>query len=457
MISYAKPNSMVFPILRITFDAMLKYWRIFIDTSRMFHLGWLLLASFSVILFVLGIWEILEQQVFTQNLENTALIELVVRGFIVFFLLAGWTIWIIYHFRVQLIDQLSTTEDRYRSIVENSADAIITIGLDNKIQSWNRGAERLFGWSAFEAIDQPVGIMIPAKLLQAGELLCLAYGISHSNEVKNYQTERLDKRGRHIPVNLTETALVTRGKIIGRSQIIRDISELQTIEHQMRQSDRLATVGQLAAGVAHEIGNPLTSISSLVQLLERRMKNPDHISKLARIRVNIERITKIVHELVDFTRPHATDVQAVQINDVIQNAVGLMTYDNRSQKISIELELTPNLPRVKASPDKLHQVVVNLLVNAFDAMKEQGDTIRISTSEDAGSVSIRVEDNGAGMAPKVMDKIFEPFFTTKDVGKGTGLGLSVSHGIIHSMNGSLMVESLPGKGATFKINIPKEI
>ncbi len=436
---------------------MFKYWRKFLNIYHTFHLGWLLLASFSVILFVLGIWEILEFKVFPQSVSSSAITKLVVKGFLVFTLLAGWTIWIIYHFRIQLIHQLSATEDRYRNIVENSADAIITIGPDNQIQSWNKGAERLFGWSPQEAIGEAIGIMIPAKLLHAGELLCLAYGLTDANEVKNYQTERLDKQGRYIPVNLTETALMSNGKIIGRSQIIRDISELQTIEHQMRQSDRLATVGQLAAGVAHEIGNPLTSISSLVQLLERRMKNPDHISKLARIRANIERITKIVHELVDFTRPHAINVQAVQINDVIENAVGLMTYDNRSQKINIELELTRELPRVKASPDKLHQVVVNLLVNAFDAMKERGDTIWISTSEDSVSVSIRVEDNGGGMDPEVMDKIFEPFFTTKDVGKGTGLGLSVSHGIINSMNGKLIVDSLPGQGATFLITIPKEL
>ena len=224
----------------------------------------------------------------------------------------------------------------------------------------------------------------------------------------------------------------------------------------MRQSDRLATVGQLAAGVAHEIGNPLTSISSLVQLLERRMKDPDHIAKLGRIRTNIERITKIVHELVDFTRPQATDVQAVQINDVIQSAVGLMAYDNRSQKIQIDLDLAPNIPRVKASPDKLHQVIVNLLVNAFDAMKEKGDRIRISTSENKESIAIAVEDNGGGMKPDVLDKIFEPFFTTKAVGKGTGLGLSVSHGIINSMNGKLTVNSVLNEGATFFIEIPKE-
>ncbi len=435
---------------------MITYWRKILDTARFFHLGWLLLASFSVILFILGIWEILERQVFEQSVNSSDYAGLIVRGFLVFTLLAGWTIWIVYHFRIQLIDQLSATENRYRNIVENSADAIVTIGEDNRIQSWNRGAEGLFGWSPIEAIGQPIGIMIPEKLLQSGELLCLAYGITKASEVKNYQTERLNRDGRRIPVNLTETALISNGKVLGRSQIIRDISELQTIELQMRQSDRLATVGQLAAGVAHEIGNPLTSISSLVQLLERRMENPDHIGKLARIRANIERITKIVHELVDFTRPQATDVQIVQINEVVQNAVGLMTYDNRSQKIKIDLELAPTLPRVKAAPDKLHQVVVNLLVNAFDALKEQGDKIRIVTSENPSFVTISVEDNGGGMNPEVMDKIFEPFFTTKDIGKGTGLGLSVSHGIINSMDGTLNVNSLPGEGATFLIEIPKE-
>ncbi|NQT62152.1 MAG: PAS domain S-box protein [Candidatus Marinimicrobia bacterium] len=441
--------------MRITFNDMLKYWRKLLDTARFFHLGWLLLASFSVILFILGVWEILEQQIFKETLEASAVIGLAVRGFLVFVLLGGWTIWIVYHFRIQLVDQLSATESRYRNIVENSADAIITIGEDNRIQSWNKGAERLFGWTASETLGEAIGMMIPGKLLQSGELLCLAYGITKASEVKNYQTERLDNRGRTIPVNLTESALLSNGKVLGRSQIIRDISELQTIEHQMRQSDRLATLGQLAAGVAHEIGNPLTSISSLVQLLERRIENPDHIGKLGRIRANIERITKIVHELVDFTRPQATDIQSVQINDVVENAVGLMSYDNRSQKIKIDLELSPNLPRIKASPDKLHQVIVNLLVNAFDAMKEGGDHILITTSASASSVSINVTDNGGGMNLEVLDKIFEPFFTTKDIGKGTGLGLSVSHGIINSMNGSLNVNSTLGEGATFLIEIPK--
>ncbi|MCF7807240.1 MAG: PAS domain S-box protein [Candidatus Marinimicrobia bacterium] len=435
---------------------MFTYWRKFVDTVREFHLGWLLLAGLSIILFTLGVWEVLERQLFKSRIDAPQSSELIFRGVLVFVLLGAWTVWIVFHFRNQLQNQLSTAANRYRNIVENSADAIITIGIDNHIQSWNKGAERLFGWKAIEIIGEPIGIMIPEKLLQAGELLCLAYGVTTTQEVKNYQTERMNKDGRRIPVNLTESALLTNGEITGRSQIIRDISEMQTIEHQMRQSDRLATVGQLAAGVAHEIGNPLTSIHSLVQLLERRMENPDHIKKLARIQSNIERITKIVHELVDFTRPQATDTQAIHINEVIQSAVGLMSYDNRSQKISIKLDLQENLPRIKASPDKVHQVIVNLLVNAFDALKETGDTIFIATGEDKKSVTITVRDNGAGMDPDVMDKIFEPFFTTKDVGKGTGLGLSVSHGIINSMNGKLSVYSDVGKGAVFLIEIPKE-
>jgi PAS domain S-box-containing protein len=406
--------------------------------------------------FALGIWEVLERNFFHYRNAPPPAQELIFRGSLIIVLLGAWTVWIVFHFRNQLQNQLSAAATRYMNIVENSVDAIITVGVDNHIQSWNQGAERLFGWKAIEAIGKPIGMMIPEKLLEAGELLCLAYGVAHSNEVKNYQTERLSKDGRRIPVNLTESALLTNGEITGRSQIIRDISELQTIEHQMRQSDRLATVGQLAAGVAHEIGNPLTSIHSLVQLLERKIETPDQVTKLGRIKTNIERITKIVRELVDFTRPQATDIQLIQINEVIQSAVGLMKYDNRSQKIKIDLELGENLARIKASPDKLHQVIVNLLVNAFDALKETGDSIQIRTGENEKTIIISVSDNGAGMDPVVMDKIFDPFFTTKDIGKGTGLGLSVSHGIINSMQGSLSVSSSVGKGATFLIEIPKE-
>jgi len=287
--------------------------------------------------------------------------------------------------------------------------------------------------------------------------MCHAYGIQHNGFVKNYSTERLRKDGLVIPVHLTESVLHdSKNAVIGRSQVIRDISEIKKIEHQMRQSERLVTLGHLAAGVAHEIGNPLTSISSLVQLMERHSKSPNEKDQLARIRVNIERISKIVRELVDFTRPNMTKVSRVQVNDVVENAVGLLRYDERTHRININLDLEKDLAPIKASPDKLHQVVVNLVINSLDATRDHGDSIWIRTSNQGGQICIMVKDNGTGMHPDVVEKIFEPFFTTKEVGRGTGLGLSVSHGIITSMKGTISVDTDPNRGTTFTIRLPME-
>ncbi|MCF7843196.1 MAG: PAS domain S-box protein, partial [Lentisphaeria bacterium] len=381
----------------------------------------------------------------------------ITRGLVVALLLAGWAVWTIFYFRARFESELAVSEDRFRNIVENSADAIITISKDNHILSWNKGAENIFGWSSEEILGKPIGILIPETLLKSGELLCLAYGIQHAGFVKNYSTERIRKDGQIIPVHLTESVLHdSENQVIGRSQIIRDISEVKKIEHQMRQSERLVTLGHLAAGVAHEIGNPLTSISSLVQLMERRSKNAETKDQLARIRVNVERISKIVRELVDFTRPNLTQVSRVQVNDVVENAVGLLRYDERTQQVDIHLDLDKKLSQIKASPDKLHQVIVNLVINALDATRENGSKIWIRTANQNDEVCIMVKDDGMGMTNSVAEKIFEPFFTTKEVGKGTGLGLSVSHGIIKSMKGSITVMSEPEKGTTFTIRLPME-
>ena len=421
------------------------------------RIGWFLLAAISIVAFVFGVWEIIEQNFFTGETPHTIHYLFITRGLAVALLLAGWAVWTIFYFRIRFETELAVSEDRFRNIVENSADAIITISRDNHILSWNKGAENIFGWTTSEIIGKPIGVLIPESLLKAGELLCLAYGIQHAGYVKNYSTERIRKDGLIIPVHLTESVLHSSdNEVIGRSQIIRDISEIKKIEHQMRQSERLVTLGHLAAGVAHEIGNPLTSISSLVQLMERRSKSPEVKDQLARIRANIERISKIVRELVDFTRPNLTKVSRVQVNDVVENAIGLLRYDERTRRVNIHLDLDKDLTQIKASPDKLHQVVVNLVINALDATKDHGNNIWIRTSNQDDQVCVMVKDNGVGMPADVVEKIFEPFFTTKEVGKGTGLGLSVSHGIIKSMKGTISVDSDLNQGTTFTIRLPME-
>jgi len=151
-----------------------------------------------------------------------------------------------------------------------------------------------------------------------------------------------------------------------------------------------------------------------------------------------------------------TKVSRVQVNDVVENAVGLLRYDERTHRININLDLEKDLAPIKASPDKLHQVVVNLVINSLDATRDHGDSIWIRTSNQGGQICIMVKDNGTGMHPDVVEKIFEPFFTTKEVGRGTGLGLSVSHGIITSMKGTISVDTDPNRGTTFTIRLPME-
>ncbi|HKJ66902.1 MAG TPA: ATP-binding protein [bacterium] len=378
------------------------------------------------------------------------------RGVVSSLLLMVWAAWTVFQYRDIYAERLAQTEEKYKQIFDNAPDALITIDNNNRITSWNRGAEQIFGWKQGEIIGKSVSTLIPHDLMEVGELLCLAYGIKQRGFVKNYETERLRKSGQRVLVQLTETVIPAEDNsgISQRAQILRDISELRINENQMRQSERLATVGHLAAGVAHEVGNPLTSISSLVQVMERKTDDEFIHNNLKKIKEHIGRITKIVRELVDFSRPSSIQSTSTQINHTINSAVGLLKYDGRCQNINFQLDLDSNLPRVTCVPDQIHQVLVNLLLNSIDAMQEEGETITVSTCCRNGQIQIAVNDKGIGMSKEVQEKVFEPFFTTKDVGKGTGLGLSVSHGIISKMGGKIFVDSEPHQGSTFTIELP---
>ena len=234
---------------------------------------------------------------------------------------------------------------------------------------------------------------------------------------------------------------------------VKDSTEVKRLQAQVDQSEKLAVIGQLAAGVAHEIGNPLTSISALVQIMQRRSKDEFISEQLSIVKENIDRISRIVRELVDFSRPPSYEVQLHDITDVIRTAVGIVKYDKRVKKVKFETDLKSGLPVVEIAPDQILQVFVNILINALDAMEGNG-ILKVKSSYDDDFVYVDIEDNGCGMDAKVVDQIFDPFFTTKEVGKGTGLGLSVSYGIIHKFNGKIKVSSVPNIGSIFTIILP---
>lgn len=421
-------------------------------------MGYLLFTSLIILGVVYGAFEIVDQTILSDTSQEMMRWMYFSRGVFVSLLLMVWAAWTVYNYREYYEDQLEATKLRYSDIIEHSAEAIISLDNDGKITSWNRGAENIFGWKRDEIIGKPITEIIPDELIKQQELECIDFGLKYKGSVQNYETERLAKNGEKKLVNLTESYIRNKDdEIVGRSQILRDITDIKMRKEQIQQSERLATVGHMAAGVAHEVGNPLTAISSLVQVCQRKTDDEFLQDQLKKVRDHIQRINKIVRDLVDFSRPSSMQEENVQINEIINSAVGLLEHDARCRDVNFVRNLADDLPRVTCVPDQIHQVLVNLLLNAVDAMEDEPNPkITISTARKNDHITLSVADIGKGIKEEHQSRIFEPFFTTKEVGSGTGLGLAVSHGIINKMGGTIRVESEYGKGATFFITLPIE-
>jgi two-component system NtrC family sensor kinase len=227
-----------------------------------------------------------------------------------------------------------------------------------------------------------------------------------------------------------------------------------TTRQNIGRTEKMVSIGRLAAGVAHEINNPLTTVLTFACLLrEKPDRDQQEKDDLDLIIHETTRAAEIVRGLLDFARERATVKEPLDINDVIQRTVRLIRNQKIFDHIVIEEQLANNLPPVNGNVNQLQQVLLNLSLNACEAMPK-GGTLSIASSARDGEVAVSLADTGAGIKAELLDRIFEPFFTTKPVGKGTGLGLSVSDGIIQQHGGSLEVESREGHGSTFVIGLP---
>ncbi len=350
--------------------------------------------------------------------------------------------------------QLEQSRQYLQNILQASDAAIMVIDRNEKIVAWNKGAEKIFGYTQQEIIGKPSSYLIPTEEKFENELDYIKKEVNEKGSLENYETERKTKQGETIPVQLNVTKLENGvGNYYGRTVIIKDVTEVKRLQQQVDQSEKLAVIGQLAAGVAHEIGNPLTSISSLVQILQRRSTDMFVKEQLSNIKENIDRISKIVRELVDLSRPPSNVEEVTQINDVIKTALGIVKYDKRVKEVNFETNLDEKSPFIKIVPDQFVQVFINILINALDAINGCGK-IKVISSHDEKNIYVDIIDNGCGIDSKNIDKIFNPFFTTKEVGKGTGLGLAISYNIVKKVGGDIKVSSTLHKGSKFSVIIP---
>lgn len=356
----------------------------------------------------------------------------------------------------RLESELEKLEAYMSAILDDSTDAIIGFDLEYNIRSWNKGAEKIYGYKANEVIGKNFKILVPPDLVQNGELEFINKEFEKKGYISNYETERLTKDGNRISIQLTRTLVRdSSGNIIGSSAIVRDITEIKKLKRQISHAEKLSVVGQLAAGIAHEVGNPLTSISSLVQVIQRTTEDNFAKEKLELVKNQINRIARTIRELVDFSRPSNYEVKLTDLNKVIQDAVNIVRYGKKSRDITFKLELDNNLPKVTIVQDQIIQVFINLLLNAVDAMDGKPGEIKVETMIRGYNLQVCISDKGKGIPEEITDKIFEPFFTTKKVGEGTGLGLWVSYGIVKNFGGEIDFESEVGVGSTFTVTLPR--
>ncbi|MEO8574226.1 MAG: ATP-binding protein [Pyrinomonadaceae bacterium] len=232
-----------------------------------------------------------------------------------------------------------------------------------------------------------------------------------------------------------------------------DIENLRQMNEQLMRADKLAAMGTLAAGVAHEVNNPLASISSLIQMMRSENGSAEIGDRLELIQTQIQRITRVTKDLTDFARVNPAAKVPVSINDVIETAFRLAEFDATFQKLTITKDLEPHLPEVLADADQLQQVVLNIFLNARDAMPAGGE-LNASTRQFGSEIIIEISDTGTGIGTESAKQVFDPFFTTKTAGKGTGLGLAVCYGIVSAHGGRLELRQNDDGGATFIVTLP---
>jgi len=343
------------------------------------------------------------------------------------------------------------------AILDMAADAIICVAPDEHILSVNRGAQQMLGWEAAELVGQPFSVLLPEEELARGEMDWMRRTTAAQGSIRDYETRRKTKSGRVIEVSLTRTAVYDdTGNLIGYSAILRDISERKRIERQLLAAERLATAGQVAAGVAHEIGAPLTAIAvSVDHMLQSRCNICGGGEEMHVLLSQTDRIAKLARRLVNLAKPAGLVFSPTSVNDVVEQATSLVQPQLSRHRIRLELELGEELPIIHADDAQLQQVLINLFLNSQRAMADTGGKLRVVTRATAADqVEIVVSDTGPGIAESDLPHIFTPFFSRAG---GTGLGLALAAQIVKSHRGAIEVASEPGRGATFTIHLPDSV
>ena len=365
-------------------------------------------------------------------------------------------------------EQMDEIRSRLAAIVESSEDAIVGKDLDGNVITWNRAAEKLFGYSSAEIVGKSIRALIPRDRIHEEDDILKR--IRKGETVEHFETERLRKDGRVVQVSLTISPIRDAvGAVVGASKIARDITNAKKMQRQLRQSEKMEAIGQLTGGIAHDFNNLLGIIIGNLDLLERALSNDEALLKRVGIAQKAAiRGADLTRRLLAFSRPEDLSPRPTRVDECVRTTAELATRV-LGPEIVMKTECDPAVPPVLVDPTRLENALLNLVVNARDAMPNGGRLMiatRLSNLEAvypavrAGDLNpgvyacVSVSDTGMGMSSEILERAFDPFYTTKPAGKGSGLGLAMVYGFARQSGGTSRIYSEVGIGTTVSIYLP---
>jgi two-component system sensor histidine kinase HydH len=333
-------------------------------------------------------------------------------------------------------------------LVRSLPVGLVATDRSGKIAFCNSAAERITGIDLSKVFGRDPRDILPGNLCELRETLNRGRAVSEEEMECEFTGDRV------VPVSISASQIINEeGRFVGQVLIIRDLGEVRRLQAEIRRKEKLAAIGGLAAGVAHEIRNPLSSLKGIASYYRSKFDEGSEDKEMAGVMIEeVDRLSRVISELLEFARPAKLNVKSSPVNDLLAHSVRLVQQEAAAKKIQIQLSPAAGAPMADIDPDRLTQSLLNLYLNAFQAMADGGRLTITGAIETGDRVAIEIRDSGSGMSAEDLSQIFQPYFTTR--AKGTGLGLAIVHKIIEAHQGTIKVRSALGQGTVFSITLP---